>query len=218
MKLLTSKLKFYNNFSVQRFSFSVQKGVTLIEMLVAVTVFAITVGAISGIFISGIRTQRRILATQELLDQTSYVMEYAGRALRMAKKELSDPATCLTTVGRGYNYESLASDRIRFLNYENKCQEFYQDGSVLKERKSTDNSELNFGSPSPLTSTKLNVNVLRFNLSGAAQPTSTDCSVTDCLQPRVTIFLEIEGRETGVGRPKIQIQTSISQRDLDIQY
>ena len=208
MKLLTSKLKFYNNFSVQRFSFSVQKGVTLIEMLVAVTVFAITVGAISGIFISGIRTQRRVLATQELLDQTSYVLEYMGRALRMAKKDLT--GNCLTTAGTKYNYESDLG-RIRFLNYDNKCQEFYLAGNILMERKSDD------GTPTwiidlPLTSSHLQVNSFKINLSGQAQPP------TDYLQPRVTIFLEILGRETGLGRPKIQIQTSVSQRDLDVQY
>ena len=128
----------------------------------------------------------------------------------MAKKDLT--GNCLTTAGAKYNYES-EPGRIRFLNYDSKCQEFLKEGDQLKEKKSTDNTAANLPiSGTPITSDKLTVNSFQLNLSGQAQPP------TDYLQPRVTIFLEILGRETGVGQPKIQIQTSVSQRDLDIQY
>jgi prepilin-type N-terminal cleavage/methylation domain-containing protein len=176
------------------------KGLTIIEMLVAVTMFSIAVGAISGIFISGIRTQRRVLATQELLDQTSYVLEYMGRALRMAKKDLT--GTCITTTGN--NYE-LTAEGITFIDHteDSNCTEFILDGVQIKKRIGVDTWDL--------TSSALQVNFLRFNLSGEPQ--------TDNLQPIVTIFLDVSGRETGFGgRPRIQIQTSVSQRNLDIQY
>ena len=185
------------------------KGLTLIETLVAVTIFAIIVGAISGLFISAIRSQRRVLATQELLDQTSYVLEYMGRALRMAQKDLG--GSCLTTCGAGCNYENPVGvfSVVRFINYDGKCQEFLKDGIQLKERKSSDGSATNLpASGIPITSDKLQINSLKFNLSGETQ--------IDLLQPRVTIFLEIEGREAAGSRPKIQTQTSISQRPLDV--
>jgi prepilin-type N-terminal cleavage/methylation domain-containing protein len=203
----------FNNFKIKN------KGLTLIEMLVAVTIFSIIVGAIAGIFISGIQSQRRVLATQELLDQTSYVIEYMSRALRMARKELAiDPAkACLledsTTILYGQNYQLRDIDQdgevdgIRFLNYEGKCQQFFLEDGKLYEIKSTDSSVANFGSPYFLTSPLLSINSLKFNLSGENQ--------TDLFQPRVTIFLEISGREIKGGRPKIQIQTTISQRNLD---
>jgi len=184
---------------------STNKGVSLIEMLAAVAIFAITVGAISGIFISAIRTQRRILAIQELLDQTSYVLEYMGRALRMAKKDSS--GTCISA---GNNYENVSGiSSIRFINYDGLCQEFFSENNQLKEKKSSDNTAANLPpSGTPITSTKLTVNSIKFNPSGQSE--------SDTLQPRVTIFLEIEGREAAGSRPKIQIQTSISQRDLDV--
>ena len=176
------------------------RGVSLIEMLAAVAIFAITVGAISGLFISAIRTQRRILATQELLDQTSYVLEYMGRALRMAKKDTS--LVCLLTAK---NYEN-GIDWIRFLKFESAtgtdvCYYFYLSGNRIYESKGG-------AAGISLTSEKLTVNFLKFVVSGDDLP-------TDTLQPRVSIFLEIFGKGATGEQPKIQIQTSISQRPLD---
>jgi prepilin-type N-terminal cleavage/methylation domain-containing protein len=184
-----------------------EKGVSLIEMLTAVAVFAITVGAISGIFISAVRSQRRILATQELLDQTSYVLEYMGRALRMAKKDSS--GTCTGTPGK--NYENFVGDSIAFLKseydpgtggYIDVCYYFYLFSNRIYVSK-------NSAPGVPITSDKISVNFLKFNLYGDTVGESPN------YQPRVTIFLEVEGREAAGSRPKIQIQTSISQRPLD---
>jgi len=187
-------MKQFNNLTMK------QKGVSLIEMLAAVAIFLITIGAISGIFISAIRAQRRVLATQELLDQTSYVLEYMSRALRMAIKDdiESDGVVknCLT--GTKVNYETI-SNGIKFRNYRNECQTFYLDSYRLKESKE--------GVENYLTSDKIVVQNFKINPSGEVQ--------TDTLQPRVTIFLEVLGRGTTGEKPKIQIQTSISQRNLD---
>lgn len=200
-----------------------QAGMTLIEMVVAIAIFFIIVAAAVGIFSSSVKTQKRALATQELLDQTSYVMEYMSRALRMATKELNctdvlDPTTCdpanpsycLTSQGYGYNYEVYdGGTRIRFINHlqENDCQEFYLEGGQLKYQQ--DASDLTPPTPLDLTSSKLQVESLKFELSGQMQG--------DGLQPRVTVFLEIKGRGL-TSRPELKIQTTISQRNLDITY
>jgi prepilin-type N-terminal cleavage/methylation domain-containing protein len=63
-----------------------EKGFTLVEMLVAIFIFTLTLGAIVSLFISGVRGQRNALATQRLLDQTSYSLEYMSRALRMTAR------------------------------------------------------------------------------------------------------------------------------------
>jgi prepilin-type N-terminal cleavage/methylation domain-containing protein len=186
------------------------KGVSLIEMLAAVAIFAITIGAISGLFISAVQTQRKVLATQELLDQTSYVLEYMSRALRMAEKDLD--GCCIFFAGDNYRL-TFGYDGIRFLNSNTECQEFYLDGNILYEKKSTTNCEADFGSPLPLTSVNLKVNFFKIDYFGISQPP------LDYSQPRVVIFLDIESERSVIGSPpKIQIQTSISQRSLDIQY
>ncbi len=197
MKIKNTKYKIQN------------KNFTLVEMLVAAGIFSVILVIVSTMIVSAIKTQRKSLATQELIDQTSYVMEYMSRALRMAKKDLTLTGECIT---RGTNYTTpYGNSSIRFLNYENKCQEFFRTGGgQIVERKSTNNKAANLQSSIALTSA--NLNVIRFSVG----PDSSirGWSQTDTLQPRVTIYLDINGKEG----TNIKIQTTISQRDLDVVY
>jgi prepilin-type N-terminal cleavage/methylation domain-containing protein len=187
--------------------FKKEKGFTLIEMLVALFIFSLIVGVLIGLFISGIRNQRNILLTQQLLDQTSFALEYMSRALRMALKEgqQSTGGNCLSQ--RGLNYENPGSDssRIKFINHleQDDCQEFFLEEGRIKQIKER-------GQVVSLTSDKLEVTSLKFNLIGQDQ--------SDQHQPRVTIFLKIRGRGSLAGTiPELNIQTTISQRNLDVQ-
>lgn len=185
-------------------------GVTLIELLVAVAAFGVFIGAISGLLISAVRAQRRILASQELFNQASYALEYMGRAIRMAvKDQIGD------CIGADQNYQidpENTGSGIRFLKSTaggNVCQEFYFDPNdhLLKEQKiAPDGTWNNPGQDLPLISSSIQVD-FRVNVSGE--------DPSDNLQPRVTIFLDLAGKATSAGQPKVQIQTSISQRSLD---
>lgn len=179
------------------------KGFTLIELLVVITIFSIAIGAISGIFILGLSSQRKVLADQEILNQMSYAIEYMGRAIRMAKKDdvsfAEQIKNCLS--GNKVNYENPSESELRFRNYQNQCQRFFLSGNQIYEQKDYDTGGPQF----PLTSPALRINSLKFRVSGESQ--------ADNFQPRVTISVEVESR----GR-KLQFQTTISQRDLDAQY
>jgi len=177
------------------------KSFTLIEILVAVTIFSLIMGIASGIFISAIKAQRKTLAYQQLLDQTSYIMEYMSRALRMAKKDDIGGVNCLNP--DKVNFEVTHSGQgIKFRNYQDICQEFYLDGIQLNEEKD--------GVVLELTSTNLQVLYFNVNLIGETQ--------IDNLQPRVTLLLNIKGTgEKPEQKPEIKIQTTISQRNPDIE-
>lgn len=166
-------------------------GFTLVELLVAFTIFSIIGAIASESLVSTLRVQRRVLAEQELSDQTSYLVEYMSRAIRMAKKDLTGVCIPIKT-----NYQKTAAG-IKFLNYNNVCQEFFLENQQVKESKTGSNSI-------PLTSGNLKVNSFNIELSGETQ--------TDTSQPRITLSLEISGKE----QAKINIQTAISQRNLDI--
>lgn len=212
------------------------RGTTLLELLVAVAAFSIFIGAVSGLLVSGIRAQRRILVTQDLLNQANYVMEYMGRAIRMAVKDRGTPPTC---IGEDANYwvnppnddgdrylnsfdYPRSGNGIRFIKASsggNKfCQEFYLDlnDNRLYERLSTDNTSALLGNPHPLISEDIEIILFWIDVSGDLSGSDLDPEVPINLQPKVTIVLEIAGQQTSLGRPRVRLQTSISQRDLDV--
>jgi len=202
------------------FAVSLQnKGITLIELLVAVTIFAIVIAAISGLILSGIRMQRIFLNTQADLDQVSYAIEYMSRAIRMARKQLTPtpecPTTCLTQ--EGLNYEIFDNGReIRFQNYDCICQRFMVDSSLgplyLYEDKGWELSGglPTFVDPQPLIFWP--INSIKFEIAGQNQPPD------DYLQPSITIFIDLGGDLVSRVSSQFQIQTTVSQRNLDVRY
>lgn len=186
------------------------KAYSLVEVLVAISIFSITASISTSLFISALRNQTRALDMREIVDNTSYTVEYISRALRMARKELNPP-TCLSSYG--LNYEKTNSRTlnlvlyngpgIRFINHHDECQEFFldTDDGQLKETK-------DWEFPIPLTAKNLEVSEFKLELSGEAQG--------DVIQPRVTMLLEIKKGQSEL--PKITVQTTISQRNLDITY
>ena len=182
------------------------KGFTLVEILVAVGLFLAVTAVVFGAYVFIIRSQVRALAQQELLNQTSYAMEYMSRALRMAKKDLTN--SCLGASSSGYNYWG-ANGWIRFLNYKDKCQEFSLSGGRLRQRESSDSTSGNFGMYSFLTSSDFSVSQFLVGASGYS-----GWSQGDAIQASITFLLDISGREN----TNIRIQTTVSQRDLDVRY
>ncbi|MFC1789425.1 type II secretion system protein J [Patescibacteria group bacterium] len=178
-----------------------KKGFTLVEILVAITMFALISTAAIGIFTTTIKSQKRILAHQKLLDQTSFVLEYVSRSFRMAKKDDVGGINCL--LGSKINYEitSTGQGGIKIRNYKDECQEFYIENNQLKENKG--------GKVFPLTSENLFIEKMEiFPIDGSGWTQNDD------IQPTITIFFEIIGGD----QTEIHTQTTISQRNLDVPY
>jgi len=176
-----------------------KKGFTLIELIVSMAIFLIVMVTIIELFAAGIKAQKKSLALQTLSDSASYAIEYMSRTIRMAKKDLTG-----TYISSGCNFENPSYpdlSRIRFLNYERDDQWFILDNGQIKEKK-------NDAEFTALTSDNFQVSKLSFKLSGECQ--------ADDFQPRVTIIMEIKTRE--IEPQTLNIQTTISQRDLDVKY
>jgi len=173
------------------------RGFTIPELLVALLVFSLVIGAATNLLVSSLAGQRSSLAMQELLDQSSFVAEYMSRVLRQATKDVGP--VCLTA--RGLNYEiTRGGEGIKFLNLQSQCQEFFLEDGRIKEEI----AEEQF-----LTSDNVTVTSLQFVVQGQSQD--------DNLQPRVTFAFEIEGQGSKPeSRPKLQFQTTVSQRNVDV--
>ncbi|MGB9743397.1 MAG: PulJ/GspJ family protein [Minisyncoccales bacterium] len=178
-----------------------KKGFTLVEMLVALAIFGLLAGAFTGFMMSAIQAQRRILTTQQLFNNASYVLEYMSRTIRMAKKDVDGKCTGI----EGRNYSTDGSS-LTFLHYQQQeCQKFFLENGVLKEQRTnlTDNST------STNNLTPDNFKVTEFTVTVSGDETNS--------QPKVTLKLTIQGKEEKPElQPKLTLQTSISQRDLNI--
>jgi type II secretory pathway pseudopilin PulG len=210
------------------------KGFTLIELIVVMSVFMLIVAVAIAIFLSIISSQRRILAQEQMLSQVSYAMEYMSKGLRMAQKD--EDGVCLvhtdsngevTQSFPGYMYLYTRPDSqtsvykgIKFINASNNaaCQEFFLDdgdtgNNTIKELKdSTSNNDASL-----LTADKYNINYFRYSINGGSGLSSEGiygASEDNTLQPRITIIMgfELPGDET---QPEIRIQTTVSQRNLN---
>ena len=95
-------------------------GFSMVELLITGFVFSVIFGVATSTFVNAIRVQKYNMAHQQLLDQTSYAIEYMARALRMAKTDNGD-----CEVANRVNYKVFANGRgIRFRNYKSRpiCQ------------------------------------------------------------------------------------------------
>ena len=179
-----------------------ESGFVLAELLAVIFALGIIIVVVVDIFLSIIQHQSRLLSEQDLLNQTSYTVEYVSRALRMAKKDTS--GLCLGTEKAGYNYVlTNEGNGIKFINHSNNdiCQEFFWDSNDKKIKEIKDS-----GQAVSFISDNLQVNYFKIKLSGESE--------SDDLQPRVTISMEIQVKGSG-DLPKKQIQITISQRNLD---
>jgi prepilin-type N-terminal cleavage/methylation domain-containing protein len=168
-----------------------KKGYTLIEILVAIFIFSILALALVESFVSASRAQRKALAETQVINSTSYVLEYMSRALRMAKR---GDGSCVPT-DRNYATDT---NSITFRNYNDKCQTFFLENGMLKEKIDTNDSIL-------LTPGDLEILNIKFDVFGDEIGK----------QPLVKISFQIQKRDQP--ETKIEIQTAVSQRNLNVQ-
>jgi len=164
-------------------------GVTLIELVVVLAIFMITISVTLSIFLSTIKQQKGILTEQELLNQTSYITEYMSRTMRAAIKDTIGSCIVNPMPGKGIytltHYDSMTGfyNGIKFLTENNICQEFFRDtDGFIKEIK-------NGQTPQKILSSKFNVKYLRFIING-----NKNINIAfdqDSKQPRITFVLDI---------------------------
>ncbi|OGZ27468.1 MAG: hypothetical protein A2365_03285 [Candidatus Nealsonbacteria bacterium RIFOXYB1_FULL_40_15] len=171
------------------------KGFTMVEMMIASVIFSIVFGAAMAVLVSSMKLQKYNLVHHQLLGQVSYASEYMARALRMAVK--AEDSSC---IAQDSNFET-GESYVKFVNYKGDCQIFYAENGQLKIQ---DEEDLSSGVN--LVSDDFEILSLRFIKAGD--------SSGDNLQPRVTFYIELRAKNLAE-KPRIQIQTTVSQRNLD---
>lgn len=204
------------------------RGFTLVELLVALTLFMIIMDITVSVFVSIVQHQKRILAEQEFLNQTSYAVESMSKSIRLAVK---DPmGDCLFEENKTYpgyvylltryNPGTDASEGIKFVTKDGACQEFFLDeDGILKESKDQDASKAGSAGlpvsgqpPQAILSSKFAIEHLKFLING--DENLLGASSEDARQPRVTMLLKVI-MQTGKTQQEKIIQTTVSQLELN---
>ncbi len=177
------------------------KGFTLIEMLVAVSIFAVAAVISSGVLLSASDAQQKILSLSVVQDNLSYVFDIMGKEVRTGKSyhcgitadDFSDiPRDCASPGGPSFTFRNSAGDKITYRINSGRIEK------VLNGNPATSLI---------LTSSDANITSLTFYVVGAP--------ANDHLQPRLTIVLRGTSGLKEKIKSRLNIQTTISQRLID---
>jgi len=105
-----------------------QKGATLIEMIVAVAIFATAVLSATQIFQIGIQGQRKSMAAQNIQESMRYAFEVMDKEMRSAQK--TEFGACGVGAGRIFALGG-GNNTVSFGNVRGECVQYYLMGNTL---------------------------------------------------------------------------------------
>ncbi len=179
------------------------KGITLLELMVSVTIFSIIVLSSTQIFEMVTESQRNAVAAQNIQESMRYAMEVASKEIRMAQKVDSDCDGAFgigaVAINKVYNIDS--GDTLFFKNKDGQCVAYFLNNSRLTIFRSGTPDVQGYITPDEIIVSNLSFNV-EDDLIGAFHS----------VQPMVTINMDVEAVGKEKHKQKITIQTSIASR------
>lgn len=159
-------------------------GFTMIELLVAMTLFSILMGIAAASFVKAIRTQRAIVALMAVNDNASLTLEQMTREMRT-----------------GYNFSiSAGNDAIQFVNANNEIVSYRLHEGEIQRGVNSPISDV--PSYEEITADNVSVAKLHFEL------------LSGQTRPRITIAMSVTSQNNYLTGLKTNIQTTVSSRIL----
>lgn len=156
------------------------KGMTLFEILVALGIFSLVIVFSVGLFISGIKTQKKVNELGLVNSEGSFLLERMIREIRMANA-VSD----MTITNSSGNVSANPGSRINFTNHEGKATVYCKANSAGVCSNSGSFISIGYGGTfMSASSSKIIVSDINFYLNGKTNNPQTD-------QPMITIVLEL---------------------------
>ena len=193
------------------------KGFTMIELLVAMSIFIIFTSIAAGGFINILRNQRVVLALMTANDNIGLTIEQMAREIRT-----------------GYNFCKVSENKFQFVNANDKVIRYGFDpgsGSIMRGISvSSGGSSFDFCSEADdnwfefKKITADNVKINKFNIGICGKNIISSILIDDCdsggtgasYPPRITISFGITSAEPDIEKLNIftNIQTTISSRNI----
>jgi len=176
-----------------------KKGFSLIEMLLAISIFVIIMLSATRIFQLVVQGQRQAIAAYHVQENLKYFFEVMSKEVRMATMDTSDTCYPFGSVDELYRAEE---DNLYFKNFEGKCVHYFIENDEGINRFKIKRDE----SSGYITTTSININSLKFivkaNTVGGLQGQ----------QPSVTVNLQAEAMAPELDKSEMTLQTTITSR------
>lgn len=117
-----------------------QRGVTLIELIIAISVFSVVMVVALDTFMKVLKFNREAVQKQGVQDHAEFLFSLMSKEIRMARINYEDKCKDFfssfeppTTIAANHTYAALDADGngdyegLRFQNYEGLCVYYYQD-------------------------------------------------------------------------------------------
>lgn len=173
------------------------QGMTLIEMIVAISIFTVVVFMVSNIFMTIVAGQRRSIVQQNTQESMRYVFEVFGKEIRQAQR--SDKDCDSSALNRNYNTNA-GNNILYFKNKAGDCVSYFLSDGILMVRRGA-----RIASTTPQF---LKISGLYFDVTD----NTIGQGFEDKVQPRVTFKMKAEGRDGSYGDISLYMQTTISSR------
>jgi Tfp pilus assembly protein PilW len=178
-----------NTYDVTRTS-----GFTLIEAVVAASVFAFVVVSLLGVYMSNLRLDSRSRAQRAISDNARFIMEFLAKEVRNGRIDYT-AAACGGVV--------TSTSDLCLVNQDGESEHIYGAGTDLAINKGSGTSNLN--------STNVKITKLAFLVAPSHDPLTPSSKASGYNeQPHVTVILEITS--TSNRDPvKLNIQSTLSE-------
>jgi prepilin-type N-terminal cleavage/methylation domain-containing protein len=189
-----------------------QKGFSLVEVLVATTLFTVVVVIAVGSLLVILDANRKAQSIANTINNTFFSFETMTRLMRTgsgyhcgAGGTITSPQDCSTGDTQVY----FTDDRGQFVHIWFDTTS--GTGTIMEEIDSTNKNGTAFAAAYPLTTDDFSVQQLLFTVTG-----SLPVSGSDRNQPMTTIVLYGVTNKNGRGTSDLKLQSTVTQRILDI--
>ena len=191
-----------------------KKGYSLLEMTVAIAMFATIFLMVTSIYLSLLKAQRSVIATQTIQESMKFVLELIGKELRTAQKSDNSCESAFALIlladdnpaKKIFNIDSVVTspnDVLYFKNKNGQCVAYYleYDAGVYRLKINRDGLDM-FITPNDLDLSDLKFSVI-----------DDDIPAFHSIQPTITFRVDVSylGSKNAHNQ-KTSLQTSITSR------
>jgi len=172
-------------------------GFSLMEMLLAISIFVIIMLSATRIFQLVVQGQRQAIAAYHVQENLKYFFEVMSKEVRMATMDTAGDCYPIDAVDQLYTAET---NNLYFKNYDGQCVHYF-----IANDNGVDRFKIERGLNSGyITTSNININSLKFDVKSKTG--------TQAEQASVTVNLEAEAIAPELDKSQMTLQTTITSR------